>query len=134
MVTHLSKVLLGDPSSPFNAQVQGPARVGHVGTLNHHAFDEDLVLRKVLPGRVAFTITALTLGKKTKKQQTKPIRSGLGKLTEANSPDTQVSLGLSNGNCLISISINNMLASSLRTINIVSNSKGQKSPSPTDLV
>ena len=42
---HLCKVLLGDPPRPFNAQVQGAARVGHVSTLNHHALDQDLVFR-----------------------------------------------------------------------------------------
>lgn len=102
MVPHLCKILLGDPPGPFDAQVQGTARVGHVGTLDHHALDEDLVFWKVLPGRVALTVAALTLEK--------TIRSGLVKPTEANSLGTQVHLGLSNGNCLIPTSINNMLA------------------------
>lgn len=87
MVTHLSKILLRDPSSPFDAQVQGPARVGHVSTLDHHALDKDLVFRKVLPSRVAFTIAAFTL------EET--IRPGLVTPTEANSAGTQVCLELS---------------------------------------
>lgn len=59
--TYLCEVLLRDPPGPFNAQVQGAARVGHIGTLNHHALDQDLVLRKVLPNRVTFTVAALNL-------------------------------------------------------------------------
>lgn len=85
MVAHLCKVLLGDPSSPFDAQVQGAARVGHVSTLNHHTLDEDLVFGKVLPSRVAFTVAALTLKKTIRSVQEKP--------SEANSPGTQGCLG-----------------------------------------
>lgn len=58
---HLRKVLLRDPPSPFNAQVQGAAGVGHVRTLNHHAFDQGLVLREVLPRRAAFAVAAVNL-------------------------------------------------------------------------
>lgn len=81
MAAHLCKVLLGDPSGPLDAQVQGAARVGHVSTLNHHALDQDLVFRKGLPSRVALTVAALTLENMT--------RSGLVKPTEANSPGAQ---------------------------------------------
>ena len=58
---HLCKVLLRDPPSPFNAQVQGAAGVGHVRTLDHHAFDQGLVLREVLPRRAALAVAAVNL-------------------------------------------------------------------------
>lgn len=84
MATHLRKILLGDPPGPFDAQVQGAAWVGHISTLNHHALDQDLIFWKVLPSRVAFTVTALSLEH--------IIRSGLihddGEVTGANSPGT----------------------------------------------
>lgn len=57
----LRKVLLRDPASPFNAQVQGAAGVGYVRTLDHHAFDQGLVLREVLPGRAALAVAAVNL-------------------------------------------------------------------------
>lgn len=58
---HLRKVLLRDPPSPFNAQVQGAAGVGYIRTLNHHALDQGLVLREVLPRRAALAVAAVNL-------------------------------------------------------------------------
>lgn len=58
---YLCKILLRDPPSPFDAQVQGATWVGYISTLYHHTLDQDLVFRKVLPSRVAFTVTALNL-------------------------------------------------------------------------
>lgn len=58
---YLCEVLLRDPPGPFDAKVQGAARVGHISTFNHHALDQDLVLREVLPNRVTFTVAALIL-------------------------------------------------------------------------
>lgn len=60
-VVYLCKILLRDPPSPFDAQVQGATRVGYISTLDHHTLDQDLVFRKVLPSRVAFTVAALNL-------------------------------------------------------------------------
>ena len=58
---YLCKIFLRDPPSPFNAQVQGAAWVGDISTLDHHPLDQNLVFRKVLPSRVAFTVAALNL-------------------------------------------------------------------------
>lgn len=100
---HLGKILLGDPPSPLDAQVQGSARVGHVSTLDHHALDQDLVLGEVLPSRVALTVAALALEN--------TIRSGLLKLQRlTNSPGTWLWLQLSKGSCWIPIPLYNTLA------------------------
>uniref|UniRef100_A0A2K6UN25 Uncharacterized protein n=1 Tax=Saimiri boliviensis boliviensis TaxID=39432 RepID=A0A2K6UN25_SAIBB len=59
----------------LHQSVQGAAWVGHVSTLNHHAFDQDLVFREVLPSRVAFTVAGWF--------------KIMGKTTRTNSPGIQ---------------------------------------------
>uniref|UniRef100_A0A2I3HPY4 Uncharacterized protein n=1 Tax=Nomascus leucogenys TaxID=61853 RepID=A0A2I3HPY4_NOMLE len=63
--------------------VQGAAWVGHVSTLNHHAFDQDLVFREVLPSRVAFTVAAFNLENRWSDQGWLKM---MVKPTRANSP------------------------------------------------
>lgn len=41
---HLGKVLFRDSASPLDAQLQGAAWIGHVGTLDHHTLNQQPVL------------------------------------------------------------------------------------------
>lgn len=61
LLISLCKILLRDPPSPFDAQVQGATWIGYICTLYHHTLDQDLVFREVFPSRVAFTVAAFNL-------------------------------------------------------------------------
>jgi hypothetical protein len=43
----LREVLLGDPESPYFANLEGPGRIGHIRALDEHPFQDRHVLRGV---------------------------------------------------------------------------------------
>lgn len=62
-IVHLCKVLFRDPARPLNAELQRPAGVRYVGTLDQHPLDQQAVLRRVPDVGLAVALTVHTLKK-----------------------------------------------------------------------
>lgn len=59
--SYLCKVLLGDPPSPLDAQLEWPAGVRHICALDQHPLDQQAVLWRVFDVSLTFTVTAQAL-------------------------------------------------------------------------
>lgn len=69
--THLCKVLLGDPSSPLDAELQRPAGVRYIGALDQHPLYQQTVLRRVPDIRLAVAVAVHALYSDTRAEFSK---------------------------------------------------------------